>query len=143
MYVEIVIIILVLSIILLTFSYYARESRITKYVYTTKVTEVDHPDNVEIEKNPRDGKPCKKFCPNNICNKYKWQMKAYKKCIRCKNKGYCSFPGDKPGVFHCKPCSDKRYKLSCEEQYGCRNRRGRWYAPVDPKYTNCNLCWNE
>lgn len=138
MYVEAVIVILVLSIILLVFGYYVRESRTTtRYVYSTSS------DQDEQSEEQTEEKPCYTFCPDNICNEYNWQLKAYKKCVRCKDQGYCSFPGDKPGEFHCKPCSDKRFKRSCEEQYGCRNRRGKWYAPVDPQYTKCNMCWRE
>ena len=137
MYVEAVIVILVLSITLLAFGYYVRESRTTvRYVYPTSSDYQNQDDQSEEQ-------PCHTFCPDNICNEYNWQIKAYKKCVRCKDQGYCSIPGDKPGEFHCKPCSDRRFKRSCEEQYGCRNKRGRWYAPVDPQYTKCNMCWRE
>lgn len=138
MYVEFIIFIMMLSIILLSFSYYIRESRTTtRYVYSTS-SDLAEEDKLAEKKGE---KPCKTFCPDNVCNEYNWQLKAYKKCIRCKDEGYCSFPGDKPGEFHCKPCSDKRFRRTCEDQYGCRNRRGRYYAPIDPKYTKCNMCW--
>lgn len=129
MYIEIIIVFFLLLVIFLTFSYYVNKKLLK---YPTRFYQ-DYLDNNE----------CHSICPKNICNKYNWQLKAYKKCIRCKNKGYCSFPGDKPGKFNCKPCSDERFAEPCEKQYGCKNRHHKWYSPIDPKYTQCTICWEK
>lgn len=120
MYVEAVVIILTLLIIILTFYYY--------YNLTPS-----HQD-------PHFS-TCEDKCDPYVCQDYKWQMKAYKKCIRCQNDGYCSVPGNRPGVYHCKPCSQKKFNISCEKQYGCKNQSGRRYAPLNPKKTGCQPCW--